>query len=69
MLEFPELDARILSLHSPRIGGATDAFRNNVPCHVIDVKGRWKAHSSKFTYLRVSEKELVESMKQSSSYF
>ncbi len=67
MLEFAELDARRFSLYSPRIGGATDAIRNNVPCHVIYVKGHWKAHSSKFTYLHVAEKELVESMKHSSN--
>ncbi len=40
MLIFANLDPTLYGLHSPRIGGATDAFRNGIPDYVIDEQGR-----------------------------
>ena len=50
-------------MHFMRIGGPTDAFRNNVPLHLIDSQGRWKSGQTKYHYLRVSDKEKLVAMK------
>ena len=50
-------------MHSMRIGGATDAFCNNVPLHLIDSQGRWKSGQTKYHYLRVSDREKLVAMK------
>ena len=50
-------------MHSMRIGGATDAFRNKVPLHLIDSQGRWKSGQTKFSYLRVSEQEKLVALR------
>ena len=68
MLVFAGLDPKRFGLHSPRIGGATDAFRNNVPSTVIDKIGRWKSSDSKYAYLRYSNGHLLRSMQTASSY-
>jgi hypothetical protein len=46
-------------LHSMRAGGATDAFRENVPLHVIDKQGRWRSKYTKYRYFRSSNAEHV----------
>ena len=56
------LDPTLYALHSMRIGGATDAFRTNVPLHLIDSQGRWKSGQTKYHYLRVSDAEKMESL-------
>ena len=57
------LDPKLYAMHSMRIGGATDAFRNNVPLHLIDSQGRWKSGQTKYHYLRVSDREKLVAMK------
>jgi hypothetical protein len=59
LLKFAGLDSEKFALHSARIGAASDAFEANVPFYVIDAKGRWKSHSSKFSYLRVKDRKVV----------
>jgi hypothetical protein len=68
MLSFANLDPSLYALHSPRIGGASDAFRNGIPGYIIDSQGRWKCTSTKFHYLRIDEQDLVKKIKKSSSY-
>jgi hypothetical protein len=68
LLFFANLDPQLYGLHSPRIGGATDAFRNGTPHYVIDEQGRWKTTGTKFKYLRFAEKEFVKKIKKASSY-
>jgi len=68
MLSFAGLNCKNYGLHSPRIGGASDAFKNGVPHHVIDAQGRWKSSATKFAYLRFNEKSFVKDIKMSSSY-
>ena len=48
------------SLHSPRIGGTTDAFDAQVPGHIIDRRGRWKDPKTKYIYAQNSEQDLQE---------
>ena len=47
------------SLHSPRIGGTTDAFQSGTPGYVIDKRGRWKNPNSKFVYAKDSDEHLA----------
>jgi len=68
MLIFAGIDPKKFGLHSPRIGGATDAFYNNIPDYVIDIQGRWRCPTSKYGYLRLDEKRLLGHMKNSSIY-
>ena len=68
LLTFANLDASKFSLHSPRAGGATDAFHNNVPNFIIDRQGRWKSSDTKYLYLRHKETELVTEIRKASSY-
>jgi len=68
LLKDSGLDSAKFGIHSPRIGGATDAFYNKVPLHVIDLQGRWKSTKSKFTYLRLDEKRFIKQVQASSSY-
>ena len=68
MLIFAGLDPKKFALHSPRIGGATDAFKNNVPFYAIDKQGRWKSTDTKYLYLRQKEDEFVRHIKNASSY-
>ena len=68
MLSSAGLKIENYGLHSPRIGGASDAFRNGVPPHIIDAQGRWKSSTTKFAYLRFDEKQFVGEIKKSSSY-
>ena len=68
MLTQYKIDASKFGLHSPRIGGATDAFNNNIPFHVIDAQGRWKSKNTKFSYLRHSDSDRIKYFSQSLSY-
>jgi len=68
MLNFAGLKSENYALHSPRIGGASDAFQNGIPAHIIDAQGRWKSSATKFSYLRFNEKQFVQQIKKSSSY-
>jgi len=68
MLKTAGLDPVKFGLHSPRIGGATDAFCNNVPDYIIDIQGRWKCPTTKYRYLRVDENRVLEQLKNSSVY-
>ena len=68
MLRFANLDEKKFSLHSPRIGGATDAFANNVPHYAIDRQGRWKSSDTKYLYLRQKEAQLVKDIRCASDY-
>jgi hypothetical protein len=66
MIMFAGLKPENYALHSPRIGGASDAFRNGIPAHIIDAQGRWKSAATKFAYLRFNEKHFVRKIKKSS---
>jgi hypothetical protein len=68
LLQFSDLDPSLYGLHSPRIGGASDAFHNGIPGHVIDSQGRWKSAATKFRYLRFEEREFVRQIERTSSY-
>ena len=68
MLQFAGLDPKRFSLHSPRIGGATDAFKNGVPSFVIDRQGRWKSSDTKYLYLRMKDDDLISNLKTASTY-
>jgi hypothetical protein len=68
MLERGGLEYKKFGLHSPRIGGATDAFNNNVQHYVIDRQGRWKSYDTKYLYLRQKEKDVVRHIRNASSY-
>jgi hypothetical protein len=56
------------ALHSMRAGGATDAFRKNVPLHVIDKHGRWRSKYTKYRYFRSTDSEHVTQMLPVLSY-
>ena len=62
-IKLSSLDPKLYAMHSMRIGGATDAFRNNVPLHLIDSQGRWKSGQTKYRYLRVTDVERIVAMK------
>jgi len=68
MLKWAGLDPSLYALHSPRAGGTTEAFSLGIEPHVIDLKGRWKSKNSKFKYVRLTDKELVEKSKRSIPY-
>ncbi len=59
---------KLFGLHSPRIGGASDCFLSHVPLEIIDAKGRWASKNSKYSYLRVPEKKLVEASVKAVTY-
>lgn len=68
MLLFAGLDPSKFALHSPRIGGASEAFASGVAPHIIDRQGRWKSENTKFTYLRVKEKDHVSAISNASKF-
>ena len=54
------IDPKTVALHSPRIGGTTEAFvSKKVPKRLIDRQGRWKSKKSKYNYARESHKEVA----------
>lgn len=63
MLHTAGIDPIKFGLHSPRIGGTTDAFFRNVPGYLIDMKGRWKNPLTKYRYLRSDEDRFVQLFK------
>ena len=62
LLKFADLDPSLYALHSPRIGGATDAFAAGVPDYIIDRQGRWKSPSMKYRYCQVPEQVVAEGL-------
>ena len=56
------------SLHSMRMGGATDAFRNGISGDVIDRQGRWKCPNSKYRYVKKTENQHSNELKFASMY-
>ena len=48
------------ALHSPRVGGSTEAFLSKVPKRLIDRQGRWKNKKSKYRYARETSAELAK---------
>jgi hypothetical protein len=68
MLKNAGFDFKLFGLHSPRIGATADAFKNNVPNHVIDFQGRWKSENSKFGYLKKHEKYFLDKIIKSAKY-
>ena len=63
-----KIDNTHFSLHSMRIGAATDAYKNGVPLDVIDKQGRWKCSQSKFIYIKRSEEEQLKHLKIAANY-
>ena len=57
-----DLDPKNFSLHSPRIGGTTDAFKANMPHHIIDRRGRWRNPGTKFLYSKDSEQNIIDAV-------
>jgi len=68
MLREAGLDPALYGLHSPRIGGATDAFYMNVPHHIIDSQGRWRDPKTKMGYLRLLENRFVLALQGAAQY-
>lgn len=62
-----DIDCKKLSLHSMRIGGVTDDFKNSLDPTIIDKKGRWKCSETKFIYRKDSEDTIIKSIKDSYS--
>ena len=58
------IDSSNLSLHSMRIGGTTEDFRNNLPGHIIDKRGRWKNPGTKFIYNRCSSRDIIRHLRK-----
>jgi hypothetical protein len=69
LLKFANLDYSKYGMHSPRRGGTTDAFVNNVPDFVIDIQGRWKSHQSKYRYVKLTEKDVCKKLANATSYW
>ena len=69
LLKFANLDYSKYGMHSPRRGGTTDAFVNNVPEFIIDVQGRWKSHQSKYRYVKLTEKDVCKKLANATSYW
>jgi hypothetical protein len=53
------LDAKRFGLHSLRAGATTDAFKNEVPGHLIDLRGRWRSANTKNRYCRPDVTDLL----------
>lgn len=68
LFAFAGLDPSKFALHSPRVGGATDAFNAGVPAYVIDRQGRWKSSDTKYLYLRLKEDDIVRRIKKAAKY-
>jgi len=68
MLILAKLNPRLYGLHSPRRGGTTEAFVNNVPSHVIDLQGRWRCESTKYRYVKLSDKEICQKLSDCPAY-
>ncbi len=60
LLKFAGFQPTDYALHSARRGATSDAFRCNVPNHIIDLKGRWKCASTKYRYLYVKPNEIAK---------
>ena len=56
------LDPTKFSLHSPRIGGTTSLFQNNVPKRIINKMGRWKSTKTKYIYGRDKNRYIVNQL-------
>ena len=53
-------DENCFSLHSCRIGATTDSFKEGMPLHIIDKRGRWKDPTMKYVYTKETDQELVD---------
>ena len=69
MLSFSKLNPRLYGLHSPRQGGTTEAFVNDVLSFVIDLQGRLRSESSKYCYIELSETEICQKLGDCASYW
>ncbi len=68
MLAWGGLNPNLYGLHSPRSGGTTEAFKVGIEPHIIDLKGRWKSITTKYHYVRFSDREIVERSRLSIPY-
>jgi hypothetical protein len=68
MLAWAGLDPKLYGLHSPRSGATTEVFMMGIEPHVIDLKGRWKSVSTKYHYVRLSDRQIVAQIKKSTPY-
>ena len=60
LLRLCNIDPTNIALHSPRIGGATEAFQSKkVPKRLIDRQGRWKNSKTKYKYARETNAEVA----------
>ena len=59
------LNPKFFALHSPRIGGTTSMFQNNVPKRLIDRQGRWKSRKTKYRYARDKVSYFVKQLQRS----
>jgi hypothetical protein len=67
ILDFAGLDVKKFAMHSPRVGAATDAYKNGVPGYIIDKRGRWKSASMKKRYCRPGVNDWLEIVKHKTS--
>ena len=68
LLTLAKLDPNKYGLHSPRRGGTTDAFCNNVPDFIIDIQGRWKSQNTKYRYVKLTDVEVCKRLAASTDY-
>ena len=59
-----DFDPKKFGLHSPRIGGATEMFKNRIPKRIIDAQGRWKNRKTKYRYVCDSKNYIVKQLKK-----
>jgi hypothetical protein len=68
MLLWAGLNPALYGLHSPRAGGATEAFLLGIEPHIIDLKGRWKSPFTKYNYVRLTDAMIVERSRRAIPY-
>jgi len=55
-------------MHSPRRGGTTEAFQAGVPDHIIDLQGRWRSSSTKYRYMKLTDRAVAKSLAPAANY-
>jgi hypothetical protein len=64
MLRWAGLNRTLYGLHSPRSGGATEAFLLGIEPHITDLKRRWKSPFTQFRYVKLTDELIVERSKK-----
>jgi hypothetical protein len=69
LLKNSGLNPKLYAMHSPRVGATTDAFENNVPDYIIDIRGRWKSSLTKYRYCRPGKTDWMREVRHKTSKF